>query len=121
MEHQLSDAGEGAIPVRAGLLLASVRVASRHIVSWGTGSSRSSSMQRASRRVVRPQPGTAARKRKTRASGQSWTRALGGEAWAGGGGRAARREEAVAGRMTHGDGGRWVANLDERRRAFQSR
>ena len=52
MEHQLSDAGEGAIPVRAGLLLASVRVASsRRIVSWGTGSSRSSSMQRASRRV----------------------------------------------------------------------
>ena len=33
MEHQLSDAGEGAIPVRAGLLLASVRVASRRVVS----------------------------------------------------------------------------------------
>ena len=95
MEHQMSDAGEGAIPVRAGLLLASVRVASsRRIVSWGTGSSRSSSMQRASRRVVRPQPGTAARKRKTRASGQSWTRALGGEAWAGEAGaqRAERRQ-----------------------------
>ena len=119
MEHQLSDAGEGAIPVRAGLLLASVRVASCRGVSTGKQPVVFHATCVASRRTTTARNGST--KAENECVGAELDESSGRGGLGGGGGRAARREEAVAGRMTHGDGGRWVANLDERRRAFQSR